>query len=207
MLRTGFGLPALAVLCVTGAWAADTPLTQGERDFAMSNLQSTRKLFLDSVAGLTAEQWNFKAAPERWSIAECAEHIALSEDGIAAAAKGTLKTPAEPEKASRGDAAREGDQKLLDAVLDRSHKIQAPEPLKPNHKFATPQEAVEHFQKSRDANIDYVEKTQDDLRSHFAPGPTGAPMDGYRWILLLSAHTERHTNQIKEVKADAGFPK
>ena len=204
-LPTGFGLIAVAALC-TSLQAADT-LTQGERDFAMSNMHATRKLFLDSVAGLTPEQWNFKAAPDRWSIAECAEHIALSEDMISGMAKSTLTKPGEPDKVVRGDEAREGDQKLIDAVVDRSHKAQAPEPLKPNHKFATPQEAVEHFKKSRDANIDYIEKTSDDLRAHFAQGPTGDPLDGYRWILLLSAHTERHTNQIKEVKADPNFPK
>jgi DinB superfamily len=203
--RTGLGLICFAALCIS-LQAADT-LTQGERDFAMSNMQATRKLFLDSVVGLTPEQWNFKAAPERWSIAECAEHIALSEDLISGMAKSTLAKPAETEKVVRGDEAREGDQKLLDAVVDRSHKAQAPEPLKPNHKFATLQEAVEHFKKSRDANIDYIEKTNDDLRAHSAQGPTGSPIDGYRWILLMSAHTERHTNQIKEVKADPNFPK
>jgi hypothetical protein len=32
-------------------------------------------------------------------------------------------------------------------------------------------------------------------------------LDAYRWVLLMSAHTERHTNQIKEVKADPNFPK
>lgn len=196
----------LATLGVISAQAADT-LTQGERDFAMSSMQATRKIFLDSVAGLTPAQWTFKASPERWSIAECAEHIALSEDMISGMGKSTLAKPAETDKVVRGDAARADDQKILDAVVDRSHKAQAPEPLKPNHKFSTPEEAVEHFRKSRDANIDYIEKTKDDLRAHSAQGPTGNPLDGYRWFLLMSAHTERHTNQIKEVKADPNFPK
>lgn len=202
-IPAGLLLGALAVMCLQ---AADT-LTQGERDFAMSSLHATRKLFLDSVAGLTPEQWSYKPAPDRWSIAECAEHIALSEDLLSVAAKRTLKTPAQPDKAERGEAARAGDEKLLDAVVDRTHKAKAPEPLQPKHTFATPQEAVEHFRASRDANIDYIEKTNDDLRDHFAAGPTGQQLDGYRWFLLMSAHTERHTNQIKEVQADPGFPK
>src|ERR1017187_2207970 len=199
-------LLAIAALCATSTLSAET-LTQGERDFAMSNMQATRKLFLDAVVGLSPEQWNFKPAPDRWSIAECAEHIALSEDLISGMGKNALKTPADPEKASRGDQARQGDQALLDAVVDRSHKAQAPEPLQPKRTFATPQEAVEHFRKSRDANIDYIEKTSDDLRAHFAQAPTGNPIDGYRWFLLMSAHTERHTKQINEVKADPKFPK
>jgi len=32
-------------------------------------------------------------------------------------------------------------------------------------------------------------------------------MDGYQWILLLSAHSQRHTAQLLEVKANANFPK
>ena len=204
-LRISAGL-VLGMVAAVSLQAADT-LTQGERDFAMSNMHATRKLFLDSVAGLTPEQWNFKPAPDRWSIAECAEHLALSEDLLSGMAKGTLKTPAQPDKAEHGAPARAGDQKILDAVVDRSHKAQAPGPLQPKHKFATPQEAVEHFRASRDANIDYIEKTDDDLRAHFGQGPTGQPRDAYRWFLLMSAHTERHTNQIKEVKADPGYPR
>jgi hypothetical protein len=205
-MRTLTGPLALSVFCVLTAQAADT-LSQGDRDFAMSNLHATRKLFLDSVAGLTAEQWNFKPAPERWSIAECAEHIALAEDLLSRVAKGTLKQPAQPDKVLHGEEARAADQQILDRVVDRSQKRQAPEPLQPKHTFATPQEAVEHFREARDANIDYIEKTQDDLRAHFAPGPTGAPIDAYQWFLLMSAHTERHTKQILEVKAAPGYPK
>jgi hypothetical protein len=31
-------------------------------------------------------------------------------------------------------------------------------------------------------------------------------MDGYEWALAAGAHTERHTRQILEVRADANFP-
>ena len=61
---------------------AGEPLSRKDRDFAMSHMHGTRKLFLDAVAGLTPEQWNFKAGPDRWSLAECAEHIAVSETFI-----------------------------------------------------------------------------------------------------------------------------
>ena len=91
MIRTIFG-----TLAVVTAFAA--PLEQGERDRAMSHLHATRKAFLDSVAGLSDAQWNFKPAPERWSIAECAEHIAVSEDSLFDLLRQILKSPAAPEK-------------------------------------------------------------------------------------------------------------
>jgi hypothetical protein len=37
--------------------------------------------------------------------------------------------------------------------------------------------------------------------------PVGQPLDAYQWVLYLSAHSERHTKQILEVKADPSFPK
>ena len=55
--------------------------------------------------------------------------------------------------------------------------------------------------------MDYVRTTNDDLRDHFGPHPMLGTMDAYQWILLISAHSERHTKQIEEVKADPNFPK
>ncbi len=49
-------------------------------------------------------------------------------------------------------------------------------------------------------------KTTPDLREHVTEGPVGK-LDAYEWLLFIGAHSERHTKQILEVKADAGFPK
>jgi hypothetical protein len=32
-------------------------------------------------------------------------------------------------------------------------------------------------------------------------------MDGYEFVLFIAAHSERHTKQILEVKADPNYPK
>ena len=202
ILRTTVALATL----IPAAWSANV-LSQSDRDFAMSSLHASRKVFLDSVANLTDAQWNFKAAPDRWSIAECAEHIAISEDFIAGVAKQTLAAPAAPEKMLPAEQARAKDEKLLQMVPNRSQKFQAPEPIKPTHRFKTPQEAVDHFKESRDTNIAYVEKTADPLREHFSKHPAAGDLDAYEWMLLMSGHTERHTMQILEVKADPGYPR
>jgi DinB superfamily len=208
MLRASL---VLAVFCLpqfaqsTPDAAAGATLSQHERDYAMSQLQAGRKEFLDAVEGLTPEQWNFKAAPDRWSIAECAEHIAVSEDFIGGMIKDKLmKSPATPEK--RGQS-KVKDEDLTKAVTDRTQKFKAPEPIVPKKRWADPADAVAHFKESRDANIAYVEKTQDDVHDHFAPHPVAGPLDGYQWVLLMSAHTERHVAQIQEVKTDPKYPK
>jgi hypothetical protein len=66
------------VAAFAGALIPAQSLTQHDREFAMSHLHASRKIFLDAVAGLTPEQWNYKPSPDRWSAAECAEHITVS---------------------------------------------------------------------------------------------------------------------------------
>ena len=191
------GLLALAA-------AGGAPLEQGERDRAMSHLHATRKVFLDSVAGLSDAQWNFKPAPERWSIAECAEHITVSEDTLFEFIQQTMKSPAEPEKKAE---VRGKDEMILKMMPDRSVKAKAPEFLEPKRRWPDHAELIAHFKQSRDRNIAYIQTTGDDMRSHFRVHPFMKTIDAYQMMLLLSAHCERHTLQINEVKTDPNYPK
>ena len=115
-----------------------------------------------------------------------------------------MVSPAAPEKRAED---KFTDQQILTMIPDRSHKVQAPEYLKPTNRWATREELVAAFEKSRGATMGYVRNTNDDLRDHFGPHPALGTLDAYQWILLISAHSERHTKQIEEVKADPNFPK
>ena len=174
-----------------------------ERAYLIDQLEQSRKAMLASIDGLTDAQWTFKPAPTVWSVQECAEHIVLAEGYIFQGAQQTLKTPAveRPEKSNS-----EVDHILVTRVQDRSQKATAPEPLVPGRKFATPAEAAKAFAAARDKTIAYVKSTQNDLRTHVAPGPAG-PMDSYQFLLLLSSHSARHTAQIREVEANPSYPK
>ena len=115
-----------------------------------------------------------------------------------------MKTPAiEPRDPAE---VKKIDDGVLMQVPDRSHKLQAPEPLKPTNRFGSPEEAEKHFVESRGTTEAYLKNTAD-LRIHAMDSPVGVKMDGYEWILLIAGHSERHTKQILEVKGDAGFPK
>jgi uncharacterized damage-inducible protein DinB len=198
-MKNLFYLLPLAVLA-TPLFAAT--LTQAERDRAIAELTASRQQFLDSVAGLSPAQWSFKPDEKTWSVAECAEHIAVSEDVIFGYVSQVVQGPAAPDKKSAVT-----DDFILTAVVNRTQKFQAPEALRPTHRFATPQETIDHFKQSREHTIAYVRDTQDDLRGHFFDHPVLKTMDTYQWILLISAHSQRHTAQLNEVKANANFPK
>ena len=198
-------LAVMIALLTAAAPAFGETLTKEERERGMSELHATRKLFLDATAGLSEAQWNFKPAPEVWSVAEVAEHIAVSEDMILGmVTEKIMKTPAEPDKRAE---MKGKDQIILEKVVDRSQKVQAPEMLRPTHRWTTRQTLIDHFKESRDRTIAYVENTQDDLRAHFGEHPLLKLMDGYQWILLISAHSHRHTLQIEEVEANPNFPR
>ncbi len=193
-------------LLVAAALLTAAPLSRGERDRAMSELHATRKMFLDSVAGLSRAQWRFQPGPGRWSVAQVAEHVVLAEDAIYRfVTEEVLKKPAAPEKSAEQRASL--DRRILKEVPDRSRKMKPRDDLKPTGKWATRRSLIEHFKKSRDRTIVFIRETEEPLRSHFASNPVFGELDAYQWILFLSAHTARHVAQINEVKADPDFPK
>ena len=195
----------LSSLCAASALAQQ--LTQADKEKTLQYLESTKKGVLDATKGLSPAQWNFKPAPDRWSIAECMEHIAASEDFIRGnITNNIMKAPAAPDRdVSKTDAG------ILANVVDRSNKVQAPEPLKPSNRFGSPQAAIDHFVESRAQTEEFL-KTTPDLRAHAIDAPGGGEgtrpkWDAYEFVLLIAAHSERHTKQILEVKADPNFPK
>jgi uncharacterized damage-inducible protein DinB len=192
------------VLCaVAPVFAADGSMTQAERSYLLEQLESSKKVMLESIQGLSAAQWTFKPAPEVWSVQQCAEHIILSENFIFGGAQQVLKTPVVDRPATSTE---EVDRKIVAGVQDRSHKAKAPEQIVPSGKFATPEDAAREFIARRAKTIAYVTSTNDDLRVHVGPGPAG-PMDAYQFLLLLAAHSARHTAQIHEVEGNASYPK
>src|SRR6267142_1380799 len=136
---------ALSVVCALlfEFTARAQELTPAEKDKALAYLESTKKDVLDATKSLSPAQWNFKAAPDRWSIAECMEHIAAAEDFIRGNVEtGIMKAPP------------------------------APGPIKPPNRFGSPQAAIDPFVESR-ATTENSLKTTTGLRDHAAESPNG----------------------------------
>ena len=155
-----------------------------------------------SIDGLSDAQWAWKAAPDRWSVAEASEHITKSEDLLRGMAEGTLKAPATPEVLAKTKGKEET---ILKVIPDRTQKAKAPEPLVPKGSYASKAALIEAFKAAR-AKMLALAGGATDLRAHAASGPPLGEMDTYQVLLFQSAHTERHTKQIDEVKATAGYP-
>lgn len=194
---------AIAILACAGATAVRAQeVTQAEKEKTLLYLESTKKGVLEATKGLSEAQWNFKAGPDRWSIAQVMEHIAAAEDYIRGlVVEKVMLAPAVP-----GRDLKATDDAVLAKIPDRSQKAQAPEPLVPTNRFGSPDAAIKHFVESRAKTEEFL-KTTPGLRDHAVDSPMGVKMDPYEFVLLIAAHSERHTKQILEVKADPNYPK
>jgi uncharacterized damage-inducible protein DinB len=192
---------ATLVLIASGAAAKGQAISQADRDRALQYLEATKQNIVNATRGLSDAQWNFKPSPFKWSVAQVMEHIAVSEDLLRQMAEDQIKkAPAGPERDLK-----KADDKVLEVVPDRSKKFQAPEQLRPANRFSSPEAALKHFI-SRAKTVELLMNTPD-LRAHVVDSGLLGKIDAYERILFVGAHSERHTKQLLEVKADPKFPK
>ena len=205
MIKRTMGRSLLTLLVITGLAGTinDNSLSKKERKFGVSLLKETRDEAINATKGLSDAQLNYKAAPEKWSVKECFYHIAGAEKLLWTMFEGTMKAPANPEKRSE---IKVTDEQVVKMIQDRTSKAQAPEPIQPkNTGFASLEAAVEDFKKSRGEHIKYLKNSTEDLRNHVVQFPFGY-IDCYQFLLFMSAHSNRHTQQMNEVKVTSGFP-
>lgn len=206
MLKRTKGRLLLTLLVITGlaGTLTDNSLNSKERKFAVNYLKETKADLLKAVKGLSEAQLNFKSSADKWSIKECLYHITLTENGLWGMFEATMKEPTAPEK--RADI-KVSDEEVIKMLGDRSIKRTAAEPFLPNKAtWKSFDEAMAAFKLSRTAHLKYTKTTTEDLRNHVFVLPFGS-IDAYQFILFMSAHSNRHTQQINEVKADPKFPK
>jgi hypothetical protein len=200
--KTVAGVLVAMVLMGWAATASAQEVTAAEKERALQYLETTKKNVLEATKGLSEEQWNFKPGPDRWSVAQVMEHIAAAEDFLRTFASEKVMVAAAGEP---GRDVKKTDDGVLTLVPDRTNKVQAPEPLVPTNRFGSPEASIKHFVESRATTESFL-KTTAGMRDHVMDSPMGK-LDAYEFVLLIAAHSERHTKQINEVKADPNFPK
>ena len=175
-------------------------MTDSERAFAIQQLIEGRDALLRAITGVSEAQARFKPRPDGWSIADCVEHIAITEDVLFGLLE---KGAANPQGVALNP---EKDGRFARAVVDRSRKVGAPERVRPGGRFRSVDEAREHVVAGHERAIAYARECAQDLRSLFTPHPLLGEIDCYRCLLLLALHPARHAAQIEEIKLDPGFP-
>jgi len=195
-------LPAIMLLLLSFTTNSNT-ISKTERKYAISKLKDSKKHLQKVLKGLSPAQLNFKASPDSWSVAECTEHIAISENLIYQMFEQVMKQTPDP---SRRSEVKVTDDQVYAMITNRTNKVKTQEAFKPTGRYGSIENTLKEFIEKRDSHIDYVKKTDEDLRNRYQEFPFGT-IDAYQVIIFLTAHTDRHIAQIEEVIANPNFPK
>jgi hypothetical protein len=185
LVMSVFALPAFA------------QLTQTERDFAISYLKATHNNIVETVKSLPEESFNYKPENGGWSVSNALEHILLTETAFFGMAQGTL---ANDETMSDQDLSGK-DGVLIGMLANRGTKVKTAAPFEPSGKWDSKEKMLAELEKSRNNLVEFLKTTKADLRGHVTTIPIGE-VDVYQIMLIMAAHSQRHTFQMQEVLAE-----
>ena len=198
-MRIAIQILSITVLAVSSLQPVSAaPMNQRDREHLIAHLQMTASWLRDEVSPLSEAQLNYRIAPGKWTIAEVVQHLVIAEpnywklfhEGMEHAPQ-LLK-----DKASDAD--------VLWYGIDRTRHEKTPAKQDPSGQKVNISEALASYAQLHSAMLEYAAKTSDDLRAHAVPE---WGVDAYQCLLEISTHEQRHILQIREVKADPGFPK
>ena len=170
----------------------------GRTDLLLEHLERSRRAFHAEVAGLSADQCSAHRSSDAWSITDVVEHIATVEIGVLEVFRTRLfERPCPPEYKAQTSGK---DQFIVDAMQDRITRRISPDLVKPAGRWPDAHQALAAFDRARQGMIDLLTKETRDLRAYCAPHPALKALDGHQWILFLATHTDRHREQIRDIK-------
>lgn len=182
----------------------DGDLTPEEAIRLVDLLLSSQKDFVAALEDTPADAWNWKPAPDRWSVAECAEHIVRTERTLFETAKRALAAPADPDWRAK----TAGKAELITRVMpDRSGpRAQAPQEVRPTEGLSRV-EVLARFHRTRAELLELLQQEDLPLHRHLEehPFPVFGWLSAYEWTIYVPLHTIRHTRQILEVQGSEGW--
>jgi hypothetical protein len=165
----------------------------------ITDLEADRARLALAVERVPPSLRSMRAEPERWSVAEILEHLAIVEQR-AITIVNELAAAAPPSSDAPGAS---GPFAFDRSVLrDRTRRVSAPAPIQPTGRLDAAQ-AWSMLEHSRTALIAAIRAAEGrDLAAVTRTHPRLGPLTGHEWIAALGGHEERHAAQIEEL-ADA----
>ena len=167
MLKRSTFLAALTGAVVLSSSLIAGEVTKADRDTLVDHLKKTEAAFLKSIDGVSDAQWTWKSAPDRWSVAETAEHITKAEDMLRGMVEGMMKTPAAPDILAKTKGKEE---MILKAIPDRTPEVQGARAAASRRaSFASKAALIDAFKAARAKTLAIAGGTTD-LRAYGRPG-------------------------------------
>lgn len=190
----GYFLLTMLVLTGLAGRMHSNILTTKERHTLVAELKDSRTLFLKTVEGLTAKQFNFKASRNEPSIKDYAYKLVAIEHSLWTLTEATLKGESSSLKKTVVN-----DEELISIPQQESFPCAA-------LKFKTTKEALKFYKNERSEILKYVHTSTQNVRGHIAQTSIGN-FDAYQLILLNTFYSKYYTQQIEKIKANPNFPK
>ncbi len=167
-------------------------------------METEQAKFAAEVAGLTEAQINFRHDANAWTIADIAEHLAITNNGFLRITHKLLK---EAEAAGAGALADLNVNNVL-RLPDGSQPppFDAPDRVKPQGA----QSLAESLTKLSESLAGFHEVkprlAATDLSAPTFPHPAVGPLNAYHWMIVQAEHLDRHRGQAERIKQAAGYP-
>lgn len=205
---------ALLMMCIPAgvALGQDAPnpeLTDEEYTELIQMLDDSFMDLQNRISGLSDAQWNFKQNDDRWSVAECTEHIVRSCYLLFETAKTALESEADDQWHTR----TEGKGDFIRKVMPNRNPggaggATAPQEIRPTENWdrAT---AFKNLYEMQGEVRAYIETLEGPVKNHTQehPFPVFGWLNAHDWLIYVPLHMVRHTRQIIEVQEDANYPK
>ena len=174
--------------------------TESDRQYTVDNLKRTRDAILAETENLSPAQWRFRESPDRWSIAEVVEHLALWEIIWAREISMGIRNKPQPEL----NQTSKPDSYYVEWIMEPNpHK--SPDFSRPTG-FIDGKNNLQFFLKLRNQTIGFVETTPADMRAHFELTATDSPRNMHQVYLFQWGHVDRHLRQIRTIKRHPNYP-
>ncbi|HEY6806272.1 MAG TPA: DinB family protein [Pyrinomonadaceae bacterium] len=159
--------------------------------------------------GLNKEQLNWKPSAERWSVAQCLDHLITGNRSYFPLLESIVNERRKTVMIERLPVLPKLWGRLLIKSLDpkSTRKLKAPASFQPAASDL-PATIVDQFAKQQDEFASWMDQTKDlQLERLIITSPamkliTYSLMDGYRFLVL---HEQRHFQQAQRVVAESGF--
>lgn len=161
----------------------------------LAALAAGRQALVDAVEGVTEEVAERSPGPDRWSVRECVEHLAVAEAYLFGQIEIATRVEAPIANPRREALIRE-------RGADRNRRVPAPTEGLPTGRFAGIAEALQAFLDRRARTIAFVEGCAADLRARITTHPIIGTVNCQEMLLMMAAHPERHARQIAEIRKE-----
>jgi hypothetical protein len=175
-------------------------MVESDRQEILHGLKSGRDALHYCLSGVDEQTASRKPGPGRWSILECVEHLAVSEQFLLSRLTRALRSDRSHENRAR-------ETRIADRGLDRARPIDSPEVGRPTGRYQRLGEALSAFDDVRTETIRFVEGFSEDLRSWLTDHPLiPGPVNCHEILLMISVHPVRHAQQIVEIRTALASP-